>query len=293
LRALESVLRSEPDVVGIDVAGEERTCFTPTGMTYFKSISRMMRKVAIAKRRRLVVHVHVGEGTAMTELEGKRARYLSKAGASIEKACRLFERYPTARLLGERDAEAAATLPGQGDELIHVAAARQNVGVLLGAIEELRSELPDIGEHLVFRFGHATHVSEEQARRMKASGVTADVNLTSNLSTGSFWLSPATHPEAFAGVGPATARWNDLRALLGEKVASLLDQHGVHALWKAGVTTILGTDGGGVEHAGIKREYELAAALLRRWAKELPAGMGVGALYRFAREHVKRVWGSK
>src|SRR5699024_11804350 len=50
-----------------------------------------------------------------------------------------------------------------------------------------------------------------------------------------------------------------------QAVAGVFGTHALKHLLMAGVRVMLGTDGAGVEHASMPREYALAASLIRYW----------------------------
>src|SRR5258708_35493003 len=70
---------------------------------------------------------------------------------------------------------------------VHVVQSRKNIKKLIQAVSELKSEIPEIGDFIVFRFGHVTHADFSDALAMKQLGIEADVNLASNISTRSYY----------------------------------------------------------------------------------------------------------
>src|SRR6185436_12714219 len=107
-------------------------------------------------------------------------------------------------------------------------------------------------------------------KRMAALQVEADFNLTSNVATGAYPISrmPLGTPEVKKRLKP------DLedRALnliphpdRAEAVADILGNVSLQYLLEAGVRVMLGTDGSGVEHSDIAREYVYATGLIDFW----------------------------
>jgi hypothetical protein len=96
------------------------------------------------------------------------------------------------------------------------------------------------------RLGHVTHVDCATAEQMRELGLWADVNLTSNLATGVWWMHGSQEPRPV-----------DFKRV----EESLLADHAVVTLANAGVSFVVGTDGGGVEHSTMEGEYRLLARL--------------------------------
>ncbi len=109
----------------------------------------------------------------------------------------------------------------------HVATAQHNVTTLLDALERMGySKAKALADGVVIRFGHATHATPEQIKRMGEMGIYAEANIGSNVATGSI-----------PGIGAHPLLYN----LYFE------------------TPTILSTDGGGVMHTTLEREYTEAA----------------------------------
>jgi predicted amidohydrolase YtcJ len=64
----------------------------------------------------------------------------------------------------------------------HYTTAQKNLELLLRTLETKGWSQGKDG--IIIRFGHATHATAEQAQRMAALGIVAEVNLTSNRVTG-------------------------------------------------------------------------------------------------------------
>lgn len=153
--------------------------------------------------------------------------------------------------------------------------------MLLDAVEQARQNHPDLDDFVVIRLGHVTHATEVQARRMAELGVEADINLDSNIVTGSWPLNSAPGAVEFVPLLEQTAadpkrnfELNDLSGFLmpdpGDTaaVAAVFGTHPLRLLLMAGVRVMLSTDGSGVEHASMAREYgeyALADSLIQHW----------------------------
>lgn len=252
-------------LVGIDTAGPEMTCFSPAGMDYYQALVDAVFRAARARRAlgwhgKLLVHTHVGEG--FTAYYAKRPPAQPWTFASV-----------------------FAKLPAQdGNNVKNVDAPRDNIGELINAVAKLRQTHPDLDDYVVIRFGHVTHATLAQAGAMARLHIEADINLDSNLATGawSFRDMPdglaAAMRAAAAAVRPGSnARLNDLPGLLipdpddASTVAGVLGSHPLKFMLMAHVRVMLGSDGEGVEHSSMLREYALAASLIRYWAAHEPA----------------------
>lgn len=252
-------------LVGIDTAGPEMTCFSPSGMVYYENLVDAVYRAAHARRAlgwrgKLLVHTHVGEGFT--------AYYAKRPPAQPWTFESVF-----------------AKLPAQdGNIVTNVDAPRDNIGALIDAVAKVRQTHPDLDDYVVIRFGHVTHATLAQAEAMARLHIEADVNLDSNLATGawSFRDMPegkavsrrAAHTAARPGTNAAL---NDLPRLLipdpddAQAVAAVLGSHPLKYMLMAHVRVMLGSDGEGVEHSSMPREYALAASLIRYWNARDPA----------------------
>lgn len=244
-------------VVGIDTAGPETTCFTPTGMQYYERLVDAVYRASKARRAlgwhgKLLVHTHVGEGSVIDYAPTPPAMPWTFADA--------FERLPPT---WTNDAQAHA-----------------NITALLGAIADFEQHHPDVHDYVVFRMAHVAWADAAQAVAMRAEGVEADVNLESNVATGAYsiarmplgaqaimtddvdpWLSDENTNFALNDLLDVLAPDPDdpmaVGAVLGNaSLKYLLEQH---------VRCLLGTDADGVEHSDIVKEYRYAAALIAYW----------------------------
>lgn len=246
-------------LAGLDTAAPEMTCFTEDGMAHLQrlittTLRAARERRALGWRGKLLVHTHVGENFT--------AYYAQQPPERPWTFDEVFSQLP---LLA-------------GNVVTHAEVPTHNIAMTLDAIEAARQAHPDLDDYIVIRLGHVTHATAAQAQRMAALGVEADVNLDSNLATGSWPLTLA--PQAVAlipGVAEAAAdparnfELNDLSGFLmpdphdTQAVAAVLGTHPLRHLLMAGVRVMLSTDGGGVEHASMAREYALAASLIDHW----------------------------
>lgn len=252
-------------LVGIDTAAPETTCFTAAGMAYYRQLVDAVYRAAKARRAsgwngKLLVHTHVGEGFGV--YYGKQQ---PQQPWTFDK---VFARIP------------AVT----GNVVSSPQAAHDNITRLLDAVAALRVSHPDLDQYVVLRFGHVTHATLAQARRMAALRVEADINLDSNIATGawSFADMPAQQRLAQQAAGAAenphtNFELNDLSQFLipdphdARQVAAVFGSHPLKYMLMAGVRVMLGTDGAGVEHASMPREYALATSLIHYWQAHDPA----------------------
>jgi hypothetical protein len=250
------------EVVGIDTAAPETTCFTSAGMAYYERLVAAVYRASKARRLagwhgKLLVHTHVGEGSVID--------YAPVPPAAPWSFANLFASLPTTRT--------------------NAAQAQANISMLLAAIRRFQSEHPDASRYVIFRLAHVTWASPSQARAMHDAGVEADVNLESNVATGAYpiarmplgttLLADRIVPLA---QNPATNfELNDLLgSLIGDpadasQVGDVLGDAALKHLLDAHVRCLMGTDAGGVEHSDIVREYAYAASLIAFWKRTDPA----------------------
>ncbi|MFG2004321.1 hypothetical protein ACGFNU_34690 [Spirillospora sp. NPDC048911] len=250
LDKLDGALRGAvPHAVGFDIASPERTWYTAHGGRLLTRVLHRIFKIAKAGNIRLVAHVHVGEG--YPGFVDNRA-----AAQNIAAQAKRSEQEPL-RILYDGETHLPA----------HYLCAENNVQVMLNAVEALRlmlskDDLALFDHYVRVRFGHVTHATLIQAQRMAEARIWADVNLTSNLATGALSFVTAT-----AGHTAQQSNRTDLMKRAAELVnqqpnRDLFKHHALLTLLTSGVSTVLGTDGGGIEHSEIAREHALAAALL-------------------------------
>lgn len=265
------------DVVGIDTAGPETTCFSSDGMAYYSQLAYAVYRAAKDRRAlgwhgKLLVHTHVGEGSTIDYVPNAPSEPWTFAGAF-------------------------AHLPAQRT---NVRQAGENISVLLAAIAQFKQAHPDADRYVVFRMAHVTWASAAQAQAMHDEKVEADVNLESNVATGAYPLArmPLGMPlimrlwiDPIAG-NPAENF--ELNNLLGTLVTSptnvrqtgaILGNAALRHLLEHHVRCLLGTDADGVEHSDIVREYAYASSLISYWNatderfRSMAAGIGEQTLF--------------
>jgi hypothetical protein len=250
------------DVVGIDTAAPETTCFSPEGMAYYRRLIAAVYDASKSRRLagwqgKLLVHTHVGEGGVINYA-------------------------PSPPLHPWSFQTVFATLPRTRT---NTAQAQANISTLLGAIAGFEREHPDTHDYVIFRLAHDTWATPSQARAMHDERVEADVNLESNVATGAYPV--ARMPlaaELLAGrIAPLARdpttnfRLNDLLGTLVtdpsdvSQVGGVLGDASLKYLLEARVRCLLGSDAGGVEHSDIAKEYQYAASLIAYWNRTDPA----------------------
>lgn len=252
-------------LVGIDTAGPEMTCFSPAGMAYYEALVDAVYRAAHARRAlgwrgKLLVHTHVGEGFT--------AYYARTPPPQPWTFSSVFASVPVLA----------------GNVVTNAAAPRANIGMLIGAVAQVRHAHPDLDDYVVIRFGHVAHATLAQAEAMARLHIEADINLDSNLATGAWSFADmpdgavATQRAARVAARPrSNAALNDLSELLipdpgdAQVVASVLGAHPLKYMLMAHVRVMLGSDGEGVEHSSMPRKYALAGSLIRYWSAHDPA----------------------
>jgi hypothetical protein len=275
----------EDAVIGIDTAGPETTCFTPDGMSYYGKLIEAVYNASKARRAagwhgKLLVHTHVGEGAAIDFAPSPPPLPWTFAG--------VFATLPPVR-----------SDPSQ---------AHANIGTLLAAIHAFEAAHADAHDFLVFRLAHDTWASDDEAQAMHDEGVEADVNLESNVATGAY-------PIARMPLGSAAILTEDVDPIVGNldtnlqlndllgtlvrdpsnrvQVGAILGSASLKFLLEKHVRCLLGTDGAGVEHSDIVKEYDYAYALIGFWNDTDPdfhaqaAGIPESVLFDNVRWHLK------
>lgn len=200
------------DTVGRDIAGAELYDIDGLGKERLQSVYRDLRARADARGEPTVFRPHVGEG-AVDNLVGQPF---------------------------QRDRARQRTADG---DLTHQARARHNLEQMLLALEELQARGELDPQKVIVRFGHATMATPAQIVRMRALGVLAELNLGSNVRTGSA-------DQTVGGVDGMT---------------SPVEQYDDHVFGTAiyyGVDTLLSTDGHDVMRTTMRDEYQRANRLL-------------------------------
>ena len=199
------------NVAGVDILSPEKTIITEDGKKNFVRLIQAVYGFARAAHRRMLVRSHVGEGVPVEPEHGTTPEALDQP--------------PPQELLDRRTGKP-----------MHYRLARNNVTGLLEAVEAFRAGLATDQDRAAFdgsiniRFGHVSHASQEQAKRMAGDHVWADVCLTSNLTT---------------------------------RTINQLYEHSLPALAAEHVHVVLGTDGPGVEHSVMAEEPEVALRALK------------------------------
>jgi hypothetical protein len=251
-------------VVGIDTAGAETTCFSPAGMAFYKRLVKAVYDAARQRRSqdwhgKLLVHTHAGEGMnvyyAPKSLPVKDWNFEEAFGRGLP-----------------------SVIPGS----VH---ARDNIGAVLQAISDIRkdtAQFPDLDKYLVFRLGHVTNLTPEQAVLLSELGVEADVNLDSNVATGAYPLSSMPWGKEKILELLKKDIEDPLRNLLvnplprvlvpdppqADRVAGILGNVSLKYLLESRARVMLGTDGGGIEHSDIARAYTMAGLLIEHWKQD-------------------------
>lgn len=205
---LERVAR-RGDVLGIDVASPEKEPFTARGMKNFDEMYDLLKHAAQERGRPLVLRPHVGEGYPEMP-EGSHG----------------FHRYKVAR---------------EGGGPKHYSLAAANLETLIAHLENRGySAAQGAKDGVIVRFGHATHLTQDQVQRIKDLGIYAEANLGSNKVTG---------------------------ALQPNKAGEFFENHPLLSLMYHEVPTVLNTDAHGVMHTSLKQEYEQADRLIKMFTR--------------------------
>ncbi len=249
------------DVVGIDTAAPETTCFSLDGMAYYRQLIAAVYDASKSRRLagwhgKLLVHTHVGEGGLVNYAPNPPPQPWSFQTA--------FAALPPTRT--------------------NTAQARTNISTLLAAIGQFERAHPDTHDYVVFRLAHDTWATAAQAEAMRDESVEADVNLESNVATGAYPVArmplasqiladridplarnPATNFQLDDLLGTLVSDPNDV-----SQVGGVLGNAALKYLLEARVRCLLGTDAGGVEHSDIVKEYEYASSLIAYWNQTDP-----------------------
>ncbi|MBS2033352.1 hypothetical protein JST97_00075 [bacterium] len=205
---LEKAVR-RGDVLGIDVASPEKEPFTARGMKNFDEMYDILKKAAQERGRPLVLRPHVGEGYPEMP-EGSHG----------------FHRYKVAR---------------EGGGPKHYSLAAANLETLISHLENRGySAAQAAKDGVIVRFGHATHLTQDQVQRIKELGIYAEANLGSNVQTG---------------------------ALQPNKAGDFFENHPLLSLMYHDVPTVLNTDAHGVMHTSLRQEYEQADRLIKMFTR--------------------------
>jgi hypothetical protein len=186
LRASVLAMLRSPSTVGIDVAGPERHMFTAGGTENLARVYRALRYAHEAVGREFVLRPHVGEG---------------------------YDDVTAPPRVGSDGSEMTAHAASE-------ATARHNIDMVLAALRGI-DYAP--GHGVTIRLGHLSHATPAQLAELARFGVIAEVNLGSNLATGSI---------------------------------TVAQQHPLLAMLYNNLPVILSTDAGGVMRTSLTAEYE-------------------------------------
>jgi hypothetical protein len=196
--------------VGRDIGGPEAYTFNEKGAEQYKRDYRAMIAEAVKTGHTQVDRPHIGEGSVDT-IEGKA--------------------FNTDKNRVVRNNEPA-----------HYERARSNLDKFLDAAEDLQREGVWDPARVITRFGHATHATPRQTARMRALGIIAEVNLGSNVVTGSLSQTEGAH-----GPRAREPRYQD---------------HSLPSLIYSGTSVVLSTDGPGVMNTTLATEYARANQII-------------------------------
>lgn len=198
-------------VVGSDVAGAEHFDWDGASPKQIADLYALYLADALRSGDPIVLRPHVGEGAVDTE-----------AGKPFH-----------------TDTNRHLTADG---ELPHYARASANIEKILIALEGLRANRQLDPTKVIVRFGHATHATPDQVSRLTALGVVVEVNLHSNVATGSLSQTAGAH-------GPRSP-------------VDLYDAHSFASLIYYDVPIAISTDSGPVMGTSLRGEYQQAKVLL-------------------------------
>ena len=186
---------------GVDICGPEATKWNEqTTGPLISAAYQVLSEAADKAKRSVVLRLHAGEGYAVND-QGRRE--------------------------------------GSGPYSKAAKTARNNLTVALDTIEKMKKDgtyKPPPAGNVIIRLGHVTHATDEHIRKMAELGIIAEVNIGSNLATGSL-------PKDRDGGGR-------------------LDEHPLLQLMVSGVKAALSTDAQGVMNTDIGREYGFAADII-------------------------------
>ena len=277
------------DVVGMDVAGPEYTCFAKEGMAEFKKLAAATYRASkdrakkYPNHKKLVVRAHVGEGAPIED--GESIKTLSDEVRA--ESCEAMKVFPKIKQINNRE----------GMMYVHQYEARKNIGYILNAISDLKKQHRDLDDFVVFRLGHLTHISKSQAEFAKTLGISADVNLSSNIATQAWTVDQSIIDKYLVKKGINAINVRSLLVALKDNGATypeIFDGHGLKWLLLNRVPTTLGSDGAGVEHSpSMKREYLIAEELINAWNNSDPefrkAGITIDYLLNNQKIHLEQM----
>lgn len=320
---------SDPQIVGMDSLAPEQFVFSrKEGGALLVRATRAMLAGAKKNNHRMIVHMHVGEGSPIFDFEtlfvngtrlpmkplepvpggmptelpalkaalyGMRPDIFSGICAAAKEERLLDPEFLPVKRVTELGAASCppefppgsppwlrAAKDGQTrcnpDEPAHYETARMNLDTLLQIIDEdilAKPEFRDLGKFVKFRFGHVPHATPLQAQWMKKLGITVDVNLESNIMTGSIDTMIPTAAGAAFGLKPGilnTNQWAGLADLKARPQALIymFRAHSVLSVVLSGVDFLIGTDGAGVEKSDMVGAFGAIDTMLEYYNKMGP-----------------------
>ena len=199
-----------PGVIGNDYGGPEHYWFNAEGQARKEADHARAAEVARKKGQPVVDRPHVGEG-AVDTIDGKPFHT-------------------------DKDRHVV------GDEPSHYERARHNIDVMLDGLEARLKNGSLDPARVIVRFGHASHATPEQIKRMRALGVIAEVNLGSNVATGAISQTEGVH---------------------GKRAShDRLDDHALPSMLFYGADVLISTDGGAVMNTNLRAEYDRAFTMI-------------------------------
>lgn len=306
-----------PDVVGVDYASPEVGIFDFTkakaGLASFikdaKTIADECKGAKPAKR--CVMHIHSGEGYPMYNFHAyfktKVAQGLIAAPNSGMTRFVIVSGDPDMGFKGSKEFDAfcnnakksyqeASKSPvvklvmiknnqGQPSQPLHFEGGRQNILGIIGGMKELTKEknkddyfgTKDASPVVLFRLGHATHLTYDMAKEMRKYDLMVDNNYQSNLATAALgWNSyHARASKAFKDENTGdlltmgdnllkqfAVGASDRDESFNQQMALYFNGIGLYAAFFAGVQVMPGSDGAGSENSDIHEGYMIAQTLL-------------------------------
>ncbi|MDQ3339218.1 MAG: Fic family protein [Myxococcota bacterium] len=228
------------DVIGVDIAGAEHFTFDGEGQRRMTELYDALLTEAGTPggSKPLVLRPHVGEG-ANDVVPGQ---------------------------VGHRDANRQIVDGDNGPELSHAARAKENLENMIQVFESIAARPENNGKlppDVIVRFGHATHTTPEMAARMAKLGIIAEVNLTSNIETGSVSQKPPANLDGKQDNTHTPETQPTRYELDPAKRGGTLDDHALATLIAADAPVILSTDAHSVMSTNMANEYNRAKSVIQ------------------------------
>eukprot|EP00929_Paragymnodinium_shiwhaense_P062904 TRINITY_DN31431_c0_g1_i2.p1 TRINITY_DN31431_c0_g1~~TRINITY_DN31431_c0_g1_i2.p1 ORF type:complete len:793 (+),score=94.83 TRINITY_DN31431_c0_g1_i2:323-2701(+) len=156
----------------------------------------------------------------------------------------------------------------QGSLPMHYFLAERNLQQMVEGIKHYRQNLrmrgqgalEDFDNYVLVSFGHSTHATAAVAEGMHRERIWTDVDLTSNLATNALY---SLSPDLFHASRARPRYLESLSTAKRELLRQAFAQHGIHHLWSKRVCMVLGTDGSGVQHSHMVQELQIAKTILQ------------------------------